>query len=51
MWYLTDLAVKMGQSLGLHQDQDQDETKVSVFDMQKRRRLWWQILLIDCRAT
>jgi hypothetical protein len=47
MWFLTGLAVRMGQSLRLHQY----ESNISVFDMQMRRRLWWQILLIDGRAA
>ncbi|QGA14545.1 hypothetical protein EYB26_002200 [Talaromyces marneffei] len=47
MWFLTGLAVRMGQSLRL----PQYESNISVFDMQMRRRLWWQILLIDGRAA
>lgn len=47
MWFLTGLAVGMGQGLRLHQY----ESNISVFDMEMRRRLWWQILLIDGRAA
>jgi Fungal specific transcription factor domain len=47
MWFLTGLAVRMGQSLRLHQG----GSNISAFDMQMRRRLWWQILLIDGRAA
>lgn len=50
MWFLTGLAVRMGQSLRLHQ-YDDSTSNISIFDMQMRRRLWWQILLIDGRAS
>lgn len=46
---MTGLVVRIGQSLGLHRD----GTKLGLcpFDTEMRRRLWWQICVIDVRAA
>jgi hypothetical protein len=49
VWSLTGLAIRIAQSLGLHRD----GTKfgLSPFDTEMRRRLWWQICVLDVRAA
>ncbi len=47
-WLLTGIAVRLGQRLGLHNEDG--ASKVSVFETQIRRRVWWQLLLIDGRS-
>ena len=49
VWSLTGLAMRIAQSLGLHRD----GTKfgLSPFDTEMRRRLWWQVCILDVRAS
>lgn len=49
VWALTGLAIRIAQSLGLHRD----GTKfgLSPFDTEMRRRLWWQVCILDVRAS
>ena len=47
-WLLTGIAVRLGQRLGLHNEDG--TSKFSVFETQIRRRVWWQILLVDGRS-
>ena len=49
VWSLTGLAIRIAQSLGLHRD----GTKfgLSPFDTEMRRRLWWQVCILDTRAS
>lgn len=48
-WTLIGLAVRIAQSLGLHQDGDGQA--YSAFEAEMRRRLFWQILALDMRAS
>lgn len=47
------MAVRLGQALDLHREARQDETfpPYSTFDTELRRRLWWQITLLDRHAS
>ena len=49
VWTLTGLAIRLAQALGLHRD----GTKfgISPFNTEMRRRLWWQICILDVRAS
>ncbi|KAH8679721.1 fungal-specific transcription factor domain-containing protein [Tricladium varicosporioides] len=49
VWTMTGLAIRIAQSLGLHRD----GTKfgLSPFDTEMRRRLWWQLCILDVRAS
>jgi len=49
VWSQTGLALRIAQSLGLHRD----GTKfgLSPFDTEMRRRLWWQVCILDTRAS
>ena len=48
-WTLTGLAVRIAHALGLHRDGD--GTSFNAFEAEMRRRLWWQIILLDMRAA
>jgi len=49
VWILNGLAIRLAQSIGLHRDGL--NFKLSSFDSEMRRRLWWQIWAIDSRAA
>ncbi|KAE9365828.1 hypothetical protein N431DRAFT_562537 [Stipitochalara longipes BDJ] len=48
-WALIGLAIRIAQGLGLHMDGDGHV--LSAFEGEIRRRLWWQILALDLRAS
>ncbi|KAJ4317372.1 hypothetical protein N0V94_004975 [Neodidymelliopsis sp. IMI 364377] len=45
IWMLAGMAQKIGQRIGLHRDGDM--LKVPAFDGEIRRRLWWQIVMLE----
>lgn len=45
LWSLSSIAVRIAQRLGIHRDGS--ELGLSVFESEMRRRLWWQIDMID----
>jgi len=49
VWSLTGLAIRIAQSLGLHRDGS--KFYLSPFDTEMRRRLWWQVCILDVRAS
>lgn len=49
MWILSGVASRLGQSLGLHRDGT--TLGLNPFDTEMRRRLWWQIIILDSRAA
>ncbi len=49
VWSLTGLALRIAQSLGLHRDGT--VFGLSPFDTEMRRRLWWQVCILDTRAS
>ncbi|CAK1364536.1 unnamed protein product [Cercospora beticola] len=44
-WILTGIAVRIGQRMGLHRDGE--EMGLNPFDVQMRRRVFWQLLPLD----
>ncbi|KAL9479682.1 hypothetical protein ACSS6W_004468 [Trichoderma asperelloides] len=44
-WMLTGIAVRISQRMGLHRDGE--GLRLSPFDVQMRRRLFWQLLPLD----
>lgn len=48
-WTLTSLAVRIGHALDLHRDGA--GSSFSPFEAEMRRRLWWQINVLDLRAS
>lgn len=49
LWTLTSLLVRLGQNAGLHRDGALFH--LSPFESEMRRRLWWNIRVIDARAS
>ncbi|KAF4618365.1 hypothetical protein G7Y89_g14938 [Cudoniella acicularis] len=49
VWTLTGLAIRIAQSIGLHRDGAR--FGLSPFDIEMRRRLWWQVCILDVRAS
>jgi hypothetical protein len=49
VWSLTGLTLRIAQSLGLHRDGS--VFGLSPFDTEMRRRLWWQVCILDTRAS
>ncbi|MCJ1268877.1 hypothetical protein MMC22_008765 [Lobaria immixta] len=48
-WTLTAVAIRMGHSLGLHHEGL--ESSFPPFAQEMRRRLWWQIVVLDIHAS
>ena len=49
MWTLTALAVRLAQNAGIHRDGT--HFNLSPFEVEMRRRLWWNICILDSRAS
>src|SRR3569833_1396506 len=49
LWLLTGLASRLAQAMGLHREASLQ--KQSVFEAEIRRRLWWQVSILDNRAA
>ena len=49
MWTLTSLAVRIAQAIGLHHENH--PSSLGPFGREMRRRLWWQICVLDSHAA
>lgn len=49
IWTLTGIALRIAQTLGLHRDGS--HFRLSPFEIEMRRRLWWQVGILDTRAS
>ncbi|KAF2224698.1 fungal-specific transcription factor domain-containing protein [Elsinoe ampelina] len=49
IWTLTGLLVRMSQTVGIHRDGT--HFGLPPFEVEMRRRLWWQICILDVRAS
>lgn len=49
IWTLTGLAVRIAQTLGIHRDGS--HFGLTPFNIEERRRLWWQVCILDARAS
>lgn len=49
LWILTGVALRIGQRMGLHADGA--TLGLPVFEAELRRRIWWQIILLDNRTA
>jgi len=49
MWTLTSLAIRIAQAMGLHNENTLSSRR--PFDREMRRRLWWQICVLDSHAA
>lgn len=48
LWLLTGLASRLAQAMGSHREQSLKQ--ISPFEAELRRRLWWQIVIMDSRS-
>ncbi|KAK4554186.1 hypothetical protein LTR86_008713 [Recurvomyces mirabilis] len=49
IWTLTGLVVRIAQTIGIHRDGS--HFGLSPFEVEMRRRLWWQVCILDIRAS
>jgi hypothetical protein len=49
IWTLTGLTVRIAQTLGVHRDGS--HFKLPPFEIEMRRRLWWQVCILDARSS
>ena len=49
VWTMTGLAIRIAQSIGLHRDGE--AFKVSPFETEMRRRLWWSIYMLELDSS
>ncbi|KAI7592684.1 hypothetical protein KC343_g17859, partial [Hortaea werneckii] len=49
IWTLTGLVVRIAQTIGIHRDGSHFD--LPPFEVEMRRRLWWQVCLLDIRAS
>ncbi|KAG9692979.1 hypothetical protein KCU95_g6772, partial [Aureobasidium melanogenum] len=51
MWQLTGVAIRSAQQLGYHREKALTSPSVSVFQAELRRRLWWELTLLESFAA
>lgn len=49
IWTLTGLVVRIAQTLGIHRDGS--HFGLPPFEIEMRRRLWWQVCILDARSS
>ncbi|UPX11902.1 uncharacterized protein EKO05_0002486 [Ascochyta rabiei] len=49
IWTLTGLVVRIAQTLGIHRDGS--HFGLAPFQIEMRRRLWWQVCVLDARSS
>ncbi|CAK3762626.1 transcriptional regulatory [Lecanosticta acicola] len=49
IWTLTGLVVRIAQTIGIHRDGS--HFGLTPFEIEMRRRLWWQTCILDTRAS
>ncbi|KAI0452485.1 fungal-specific transcription factor domain-containing protein [Xylaria acuta] len=51
-WALLGLPIRLAQALNIHQDGDgTPHSRLTPFEAEQRRRLWWQLIVLDIRAA
>jgi hypothetical protein len=50
-WALLGLPIRLAQALNLHQDGDGTNSRFRPYEAELRRRLWWQLIVLDIRAA
>ncbi|KAI3324823.1 hypothetical protein HD806DRAFT_56535 [Xylariaceae sp. AK1471] len=50
-WALLGLPIRLAQALNIHQDGDGTHSRFSPYEAELRRRLWWQLIVLDIRAA
>ncbi|CAD0082355.1 unnamed protein product, partial [Aureobasidium vineae] len=51
LWQLTGVAIRSAQQLGYHREKALKSPSVSVFQAELRRRLWWELTLLESFAA
>ncbi|CAD0106612.1 unnamed protein product [Aureobasidium uvarum] len=51
LWQLTGVAIRSAQQLGYHREKALRSPSVSVFQAELRRRLWWELTLLESFAA
>ncbi|KAL1625955.1 hypothetical protein SLS56_007102 [Neofusicoccum ribis] len=49
LWSLSAIAVRMGQRIGVHRDGS--KMGLPLFEVEIRRRVWWQLMPLDVRTA
>jgi hypothetical protein len=49
IWTMTGLVVRIAQALGVHRDGS--HFGLMPFEIEMRRRLWWQVCILDARSS
>lgn len=49
IWTMTGLVVRIAQTLGIHRDGS--HFGLAPFEIEMRRRLWWQVCVLDARSS
>lgn len=49
IWTLTGLVVRIAQTIGIHRDGT--HFGLTPFEVEMRRRVWWQVCILDVRAS
>ena len=50
-WILISLVVRIAHALGLHREKNGGKSPHRLFEREMRRRLWWQICVLDRQAN
>lgn len=50
VWMMTGLVVRMARYLGMHQD-GLDSKHITPFQAEMQRRIWWDLCVLDMRAS
>ncbi|KAF2966083.1 hypothetical protein GQX73_g7532 [Xylaria multiplex] len=50
-WALLGVPIRLAQALNIHRDGDGTNSRFSPFEAEQRRRLWWQLIVLDIRAA
>ncbi|KAI1267548.1 hypothetical protein F5Y18DRAFT_378141 [Xylariaceae sp. FL1019] len=50
-WAMLSLPIRLAQAIGIHRDGDGTNLGFSPYEAEQRRRLWWQLIVLDIRAA
>lgn len=50
-WAMLSLPIRLAQAIGIHRDGDGTSLRFSPYEAEQRRRLWWQLIVLDIRAA
>ncbi|KAI0151664.1 hypothetical protein GGR57DRAFT_179136 [Xylariaceae sp. FL1272] len=50
-WAMLSLPIRLAQAIGIHRDGDGTNLSFTPYEAEQRRRLWWQLIVLDIRAA